>query len=548
MTPGRCSKLIPLGWFIPWANAGAVLLDSRQRVIPYLTCQESDAQVERQVRERLTRLGVPESDIDNVARIRAHRDEPNDPEHRCACRADDECSAGYIRLMRDKWGCRNVVRLLDALRERSDANGKEAKELARILLAWQTNFVLFARLDTAPAVGDWVTLQLSYDEELSKWEPPWERRKRELKRSDLSCSEARECRKHISRGGPFSEDLDALLPWGLRRCLARRKSVWLRRVGRRGMLNLAWHVAWNQASGLDVATHHVEVLLPPELMTVRIRMLRISGRDRYATRADQVGSRATIVAPRLPAHRCDGHPPMPTLLSLVITQRSPASWLGGAWVAALTGISILVAAVWRLPEVVTHTDAAAAVLVIAPTLVATLLSVRAGSEIAEQLTTTLRRLIAAVGVLAAICAVGLVIQHNSAEPAPLERLLGSAPRATDLTFLSWLWTVAGAVLLYIAGVLCFGARRIWRFIDYGRRQAPRRVGRPCVGEVLSPDGAPRIPPPDRWLAANEGDLVPWGWLYDRPAEWEPSKADGCFWRKTSRKLLVKWVQEIFVGE
>jgi hypothetical protein len=553
--PPNGSTLIPLGWFAPWANARAELLDADQRVIPYLTSAESDVLIEGQIRQRLGALGVEENQIDLATKIRLHRRDPGIPGHGCKSCSTAESAAGHSELMSDKWGCRATRELLEHLWRWDTHEPKQARELAQIVLAWQTNFVLLARLDASRKTSDWSTLQLSFDEELREWEPPWERRMAVRKRSALprlSCANACESRKHISRGGPFEVDLDALLPRYLRRWLAQSRWLSLRKVGRRGVLKLAWHVAWHQASGLDAPGHQVDVILPGELMAVRMRMLRTRDGKRRATVADQIGSRATIIAPGeeedeetkemngAERQKEEMLPPPPTLFSLVITQRSAASWYGGVWIALLTGIAILTSALWWLPGENAKSTDAITILIVATTLVATLLSVRAGSEIAEQLTATLRRLIGAVGVLAAVCAVGLVAHHQP-------RKGSTSP--ISLATLEWLWIASAIVLLLIALALLVGALRIKNLLDFGRRASPRAVPKPCPGTVLSPEKAPRIPPPDRWLAADEGELVPWGWLNGPPTQTSPQDAwadvDACFWERACRRSLIEWVQEIF---
>jgi hypothetical protein len=559
-------RLIPAGWFVPWANAGAVLVDAEQRVIPYLPSKESDHRIEQQIKSRWNALGLNEVLFQEVL---DHRRDPGLPGHQCKCCIAAECDAGYRELMSNKWGCRAVLNLLAEMHQKKQSTGKERemKELARILLAWQTNFVLFACLETSSVPGDLVTLQLSYDEELVEWEPPWERRKRVLlwPDSDLSGPDSREYRKHISRGSPFQLDLDKLRPSGLHGWLARRKGLWLRKLGRRGFLQVAWHVAWQQASGLDVPDHHVDVILPNELMVVRMRMLRMHHGNRYATVADQVGSHATIVAPEVCSQQeakqvitgdqlcdggrcseepCDAAPSLPTLFSLVITRRSPASWYGGAWIALLTGFGLLAVALRWLPEFVRHADAGIAVLVLAPTLVATVLSVRASSEIAEQLTGTLRRLIEAVGVLAAICAASLVVQPGPPELNLLQRLLGITPPTPDLAALKYVWIGIGAIALSLMVALLVGACRIRRLLAFGRRPGPRYVDNVLPGIVLNPPRAPKIPPPDRWLNVDEGELVPWAWLDGLPGL-PDTRVDESFWQGYRRQELVDWVQKIF---
>ncbi len=552
----RCgSRVIPLGWFVPWANAGAELVDADGHVIPYLTSQESDFRVQPQIEDRLTAVGITDENLaDHVKAIRLHRKDVGPPGYECASCTASEGTPGEAELMADKWGCRATRPLLEKL---CCLDSEKARELARILLAWQTNFVLFARVDASRPPASWTTLKLSFDEELREWEPPWEHHKQILEQAALAhprscgdrkwplkliplpCDKSRECRKHISRGGPHQGDLDKLLPRGLDGIFARSRNLWLRKAGRRGMLGLAWHVAWLQASGMDVASHQVDVILPSELMAVRMRMLRARKEKLYANVADQVGARATIVAPEVNGENGqDQRLPPPTLLSLVITHRSPASWYGGAWIAFLTGIAILATALWWLPQTSGRSTDAITILIVAPTLVATWLSVRAGSDIAEQLTKTLRRLIGAVGVLAAACAVSLVALHprRHGMPTPTE--------------LKYLWIAAGVLLLSIAGVLLAGAYRLRRLITYGQAPRPRKIEARPSETVLSPEGAPRIPPPDRWLAADEGELLPWGWLNVAPSRTggsPASPADGCFWKGTHNDDLIEWIQDSVAG-
>ena len=189
---------------------------------------------------------------------------------------------------------------------------------------------------------------------------------------------------------------------------------------------------------------------------------------------------------------------------------------------------------------------------------ATALAVRAGSEIAEQLTRRLRRLIAAVAVLAAVCALGLVVQ-----PEPLQATVGTRPPPLDVHVLRHVWQGAGAALLGIAVVLLAGASRIERMFTYGRRSAPRWLTDTRYGKVLNPErkdsegrgkgpAPPRIRPPDCWLNANEGDLVPWGWLHPYPGgRYEVSdltRADRLFWKEEPERLpsgpgkLAYWVR------
>jgi hypothetical protein len=539
LQPRYRRQTLPLGWFAPWANAGAVLLDDQKRVVPYLTSDESDALIERQIKRRLAKLGMGQDEseraADLVGRARLHRKDPGIPGIGCACSKQLSGSDGWVELISDKWGCPAARDLLALLQPWSSRQSVLSAELARIVLAWQTNFVLLARYEPSQGARH-ASLELSYDEELRDWEPPWERRIRALERPELCGYEAKACRKLISRGGPFASDLDELLPHGPFGVLARGRFLWARKAGRRGALGRSWHVAWHQAGGLDVNSHQVDVILPAELTVVRMRMLRMRKGERRATVADQVGSRATIVAPEFddPASvNGSSAPPLPTLFSLVITQRSSASWNSGAVLASLSGIAILAIALWWLPQAVENADSLITILLVAPALVSALLSVRAASDIAEQLTTVLRCLISAIGVLAVASAIALAVLPDFA-------------RANSLCSLRIAWVSIAVVLGGIALTLYVGGRRTRSLIRTGRRSSPRVLENPLFGEVLNCEDIPRISPPDRWLASDEGELIPWGWL---SASREPGRfedlpsADRAFWRDGSRTRLIGWIQD-----
>ncbi len=540
-------NLVPLGWFVPWANAGAVLVDADQRVIPYLTSRESDREVRAQMERRLDALRLW-SFKQRLGAVVDHRSDPGRPGDSCSHCQHIVSSPGHRELMTDKWGCCAVLDLLCGLHE-AGPDRQEIRELVRILLAWQRNFVLFARLDASTMQAGWVTLRLSYDEQLLDWEPPWEHRRRVVLEPERSQCEQVACRSSISRGGPFAQDLDELAPKGLRERLARSQRPSVRKLGRRGFLPVAWHVAWHQASGIDVPDHHVDVVLPNELAAVRMRMLRLASGKRSATVADQVGSRATIVAPEScddSAREHDDGAWSPTLLSLVITQRSPTPWYGGAWIASLTGVALLLVAVLWLPAVVEHVDAGVAALLLAPTLVATALSVRAASEIAEQLTTILRRLIGAVAVLTATCTLALIAHPGPPQPDWLQRLGGRTPPIDHLGLLRGVLIGAAFALLAIAAALCCGARNIKRLLEYGVRRRSRHVANSAPGRVLNPAGGPPVPPPDCFLDADEGDLVPWGWLNGACSLDGREGSDSSFWscHHATRRQLVDWVRRI----
>jgi hypothetical protein len=82
------------------------------------------------------------------------------------------------------------------------------------------------------------------------------------------------------------------------------------------------------------------------------------------------------------------------------------------------------------------------------------------------------------------------------------------------------------------------------------RLSPRAVSREDIkkGRSLNPKHGPKISPPDLWLDADEGELVPWGWLDGKPHELKPGlppSTDECFWQGGPREALVGWIQEIF---
>ena len=575
------THLIPLGWFTPWANAEVRLTDADGRVLPYLTSEASDCKVRELICERLATLGLGDLALTTLDRISAHRANPGLPGAGCKC-CRVIADMKYVELMSDKWGCRSLLKPLELIRRAGSEQPDEARALARILLAWQTNFVLFVDLGSSSVEGDRRIVELSYDEEVKPWERPWERRLRVLGGSCLPSAQDRRCRRHISRGGPFVRDLDDLLPRGIRGRMAASRWSYLRHRSQRA-LGVAWHVAWHQASGLDVPYHQVDVILPAELTAVRMRMVRTRRGCRSATLADQVGARATIVAPT-PAIESTGdcdtsngmkcqcvanvHPPAarehsggcggsaptaadgseggwssPTLFSLVITQRNPSTWYGGLWLALLTSLAILAGATFWLRPIVRDAGIAATILIVAPTLVASLLSFRAASDIADELTLVLRWLLGALGVLTALCAAALAVEHVRH---------GGDGRIPDIDSVRAVWLSAGGAQLIIASVLWAGAHRIHSLITWGRRASSRDIENPYPGEVLnsrqgSTPQSPRIDAPDRWLQAAEGDLVPWGWLSAPPDRPTNSVQDRSYWGECEceRTCLVAWVQELF---
>ncbi|HEY6780296.1 MAG TPA: hypothetical protein VI111_05035, partial [Thermoleophilaceae bacterium] len=105
------------------------------------------------------------------------------------------------------------------------------------------------------------------------------------------------------------------------------------------------------------------------------------------------------------------------------------------------------------------------------------------------------------------------------------------------------------LLMAIAAALLIGGCRIRHLLTYSRRRAPRYVTDADPGKVLNsvgPPKAPRIGPPDLWLDAAEGDLVPWGWLNETPSRDWLTNSDRVFWRplQSSREDLIRWVRRL----
>jgi hypothetical protein len=562
----RRDPVVPLGWFLPGSRAGTTVRDADGRVLPHLSREESRKIVFDAISARL-----PGFDVKALTAVDTHRGSD------CVRLEHNDKFDGTAVLAAEKWGCPAVAEILEALHQTDSNEPPKNKvcETVEILMAWQSNYVLFLRPGEHPPPPSWETLTVSYDEQLQEWLPPWERRLAELGRNDLTRARARERRRYVSRGGPFERDLNELSPRWPRRYLARKRDIVLRlrprgprearlplrRLARRGVLGLAWHVAWHEASGLDVQSHHVEVILPSELTVVRMRMTRQNSEGRVVTTAYQIGSRAAIVDPRDIAYGEDRHEPedraraIPSLFSLVVAQSSSGSWYGGAVVAFLTAIALFLGAlVWRT-QISSDNGAqdTVTVLVIAPTLISALISVRAGSDIAEQLIQTLRALIALIAVLAVVAALELIFTKDHGNTLRL------------------LWIIDGVLLVFIGVVLCTGGRQLGRHRAFARASAagdPAPLREVDVGKALLPPGqppppdwplipAPRIPPPDQWIASGEGDRVPWGWLDARSRKAVTHKSgtdpeDDRYWESTKgvvsaeeREALLRWVASIF---
>ena len=522
-------------------RAGTRIVDGSGNVLAHLPRAVSDKHVEDVVKRRLGKLqiAVDEELLNLFTHIQDHRPRS------CALLPQDGRFDGYAELAAEKWGCPAVGRLLIRLRaaERQGADSGDVAELARLLFDWQNNYVLF--VPTAARVPSSLeTLELSYDEELQEWQPPWERRTHALGANDLGGANAQSESVKIGRA-PFGDDLDQLAPRSaLERAAAQNRiSLPLRKLGRRGVLSFAWHVAWEQASSSDVALHLVEVTLPPELAVIRMRMVQAtlvdgdSGfrRDECVTAAPLSMGRASLLAPTPPPMlaQSTGIPPLAGMfMSLVVAQRRRGAWLAGSLIAAVTGIGMVFAALTDLAQLVLQVGAVVTILLLAPTLVAALLSIRAASDIAQELTQPLRVLIALIGVLTVACAISLVLPRTPA-PVLATGLLGS--ESPGVFGVEVVWLVAGSSLVVIAFVLLYGWVKLGRQLTYSDPLAsglsePVTTGRALLtgrGLGTAPPRAarirplhrwkaPRIPPPDRWIETGEGDRLPWGWLWFDP--------------------------------
>lgn len=530
----RSARAFPLGLFRRDAvRAGARLVDATSEVIPHLTRPASDDLVADALKQRLSRFPRLKAQLDVIPGVTAVDDlldpiKGHSPTW-CAELADHDGFDGYSDLAAEKWGCPAAGQLLRCLRGSNleSTHPTELAEVVRLLFDWQNNFVLFVPCEPGELPASLATLEFSYDEELQAWQTPWDRRMLAIKNNDLGKGAQAE-REHIARP-PFDDDLDALRPrsaWGW---VATRSWLWVRRLGRRGALRIAWHVAWQQASSQDVGFHVVEVTLPSELAVIRMRMIEATLRTNQGEKAERrervvaarlgSGRDATLFAPQ----RGPGGPPAELLsemfMSLVVAQKQgPGAWLAAGMVALGTGLVVVVAALTQMPQLVAQASTAVTILLLAPALVSALLSVRAASDIAQELILSLRTLIALIGVLTVACAIGLMLQPSMSAVHHAGHLVASGPNVTGLRAE---WLVCGGLLLLVCASLLLGHYKLDRRLDY-RDTLPRdpdRVANRGTALTATVPGckAPRIPPPDRWLETGEGDRVPWGWLWFDPA-------------------------------
>jgi hypothetical protein len=559
-------------------RAGTRMVDGSGNVLAHLPRVISDRRVESALKRRLDRLDIaPDAGlIELLTEIQNHR------ARSCALLSQQGKFDGCADLAAEKWGCPAVGRLLMRLQaaEGHGADPVEVAELARVLFDWQNNYVLFVAA-AATELSSMETLEVSYDEELAEWQPPWERRIHALGQTDLSGADAESESVKIGRA-PFGEDLDRLVPdSALEKAAAEnRKSLRLRKLGRRGVLSFAWHVAWEQASSRDVGLQLVEVALPAELAVIRLRMVEatlVKGdtgprRDERVSAAPLSTGQASLLAPTPARDQPTQLAPLVGMfMSLVVAQRRRGAWLAGSATAAVTGTGMVVGALADLSRLVAQAGTVVTILLLAPTFVAAVLSIRAASEISQELTQPLRVLIALIGVLTVACAISLVLSPTASPTLPT-RLLGFM--SPDVHGVEVVWLVAGALLVAVAVILFYGWVKLGRQLTYSDplasgREEPVTTGRALLAgaeDGTPPPKAPRIPPPDRWIETGEGDRLPWGWLWFDPSQaardqtragrgWEE---DHRYWNSVyadapvlnvheHAKTLVEWRERLFLG-
>jgi hypothetical protein len=473
--------VLPIGMF-DRQRAPARVLDAEGAAVRHLPIRASNALFREALRARLAAVGVTSGVAGALAEIECHRADRCD-----LLRGSEQRLDGYAGLAAEKWGCPTVGALIARLGPAATA-AQAHREVARLLFDWQNCDPLIVELACdEPRFG---TLTVWFNEELTPWTPPWDRRhaalERQDRRGDPLLSDP-ELRRRTSRGGPFDVDLQHLKLRGARGVLSRSRWPRARKLGRRGLLPLSWHVVWEQWAVAGVE-RHIEIAVPPELAVLRLRSLRpaVHGeRPPAAEVAHQVGLSAHLTL--MPDAR-----EAPELMSLLLGHRDRQSWIPGALVALLTAIGLL-AAVWAaLPRTEAQLEAAITVLLLGPAFTAGLLSARATSEIADELLIGLRWLLGLVAVTTVLAAGALV--------------------ATEDRLTQVLVSLCAAALVVCGALLALGARRADRLrVQARERERPADVERLST-RLIAPRNRQRTPIPQRFIVSGEGERVPWGWL------------------------------------
>lgn len=502
---------LPIGMFNR-ERAPTSVADAQGTVVRDLPIRRANALFREALRARLEAVGETWRIDDALREIERHRVE------RCALlHSSTPAYNGYADLAAEKWGCPMVGALLDRLGPAA-ARSLERRAIARLLFDWQNCDPLVVEVQADDA--RFGTLTVAFDEELTPWTPPWDRRYNVLKPYDRTNDAPLHdpwLAARVSRGGPFDADLQALARRSMHGRLARASRPRLRILGRRGLLPLTWHVVWEQWAVAGVE-RHIEIVVPPELAVIRLRSLRptVDPSEPAAEVAHQVGQSAhlTLTPDRREA---------PELMSLLLGHRDRQSWNAGALVALLTGL-LLIAAVWcALDRIEAQLEASITVLLLGPAFTAGLLSARATSEIADELLTRLRWLLAGVAVCTVLAAATLV--------------------ATEHELTQVLVTAFGLLLVGCGVLLWFGAWRAWRLRNESRARERATAVDPFPRRLMAAATRHRTPVPDRFIVSGEGERVPWGWLANAPGgdarryslSLDTRDEDRRYWRAVLRK-------------
>ena len=510
------SRLLPIGLFRRGAGrAGIRVADRNDAVVPHLSKAESDTEVSTALVSLLSDAGL-EGKADVLKEISRHAP------HRCVDLESTDGFDGYADLAGEKWGCPSVGRLLRELQGLEPDPGRPVAALVRLLLDWQNNTLLLLPLgDTCTAPPEWSTLTVTYDEELAEWLPPWERRHGALTpfhRQSDDAMDSMALRHAISRGGPLADDLNALQPTRRQR-LAAFPSRGVRTYARRGILQQTWHVAWEQGVAGDVGSHHVEVSVPPELTVVRMRMVSPFGsQDPRVEVADELGARAHVAADDPQTHAPERYKPQ--LLSLLVSHRDAQTPRAAAVVALITGLAFVLGGALWMEEILGQREVATTTLVLVPSLIAGLLSLRSTSDIADELVRRVRPLIGFILLPALVCA-GTLIVANVTDSVEVGPLIVSYEDSAHPD-VQKIWIGAGAVLILLSLVLWRASAKVVRMVRESADRE-RRASSEAGKALLASDHGDKpwwwpfgkrqpTPPPTRWIESAEGDRVPWGWL------------------------------------
>jgi hypothetical protein len=465
---------IPLGLFVRGGPPSQVR-DASGRIVRHLPSVQANMRFREALSRRLAAAGLTDFDgeLDEIA---VHRSDA------CARLGTD----GYAELAAERWGCPAVAALLAAVRDLGPDDAAQ-REIVRLLFDWQNSEPLV--IEAPDELGLIGTITVAFDEELGQWQPPWDRRCPSVPPGDPLLDD-RDYARRVSRGGPFDDDLNALSPSRPRSWLFARPSARLRTIGRRMSLRQSWHVVWEQWAVGPIESH-VEVIVPPELSIVRLRSLR-AGAPAGPGVVDlprQVGLRGHITVEARPGAR---RAP-PELLSVLLAHRDRRGWNTGFAIAVLTGVVLLLAALLVPSDVAEkHLGSAVTLILLGPGFTAGLLSLRAASDIADDLLSALRVLLALVW----LCTV-----------ASAAALVGAPEIARELV------TLLAAALLVLGLLLGFGAWRARRlFVESTQRERAEHLPRSPSRRLSAGSGRLRTPTPDRWLVSGEGEHVPWGWL------------------------------------